>query len=319
MAQPHSLAPKSEPNPLLFLLAFAAIYIIWGSTFLAIRFAVQTMPPLLMMGTRHLVAGTILLAWMLFRSDVRPEPRLWLSAAFAAAFCFLGCHGLLAWAELRVPSGLAALLAATLPIWMVVLARMRGQEHELTPKVLAGIVLGLAGVAVLVPFSLHGQQRALFFSAMAIVVGEILWAIGAIYSRGVKTETSVMTFAAMQMFMGGIQLCLVGLVFGEGSRVHAADFTPLSVASLLFLIIFGSLVTFTAYTWLLKVSSPAVVSTHSYVNPVVAVFLGWTLANEKVTARTTIGTVIVLASVALTSLRKKETKVKKIAAEAAAS
>ena len=318
MEQPRSLAPKPEPKTLTFLLAFAAIYIIWGSTFLAIRFAVQTLPPLLMMGSRHLVAGAILLAWMLFRSDVRPEPRLWLSASFAAAFCFLGCHGLLAWAELRVPSGLAALLAATLPIWMVVLARVRGQEHELTPKVLAGIFLGLAGVAILVPFSIHGQQRAVFLSAMAIVVGEILWAVGAIYSRGVKTKTSVMTFAAMQMLVGGIQLCLVGLVFGEGSRVHAADFTPLSVASLLFLIVFGSLVTFTTYTWLLKVSSPAVVSTHSYVNPLVAVFLGWILANEKVTSRTMTGTVIVLASVALTSVRKKqESKSKAKVAEAA--
>ncbi len=158
-----------------------------------------------------------------------------------------------------------------------------------------------------------------YFSARwRIVVGEVLWATGAIYSRGVKTKTSVMTFAAMQMFVGGIQLCFVGLLFGEGSRVHVADFTPLSVASLLFLIIFGSLVTFTAYTWLLKVSSPAVVSTHSYVNPLVAVLLGWMLANERVTARTMIGTVIILASVALTSLRKKRAPdTDQLAAEAA--
>jgi drug/metabolite transporter (DMT)-like permease len=318
MEKPRSLAPNPEPDTLTFLLAFAAIYIIWGSTFLAIRFAVQTMPPLLMMGTRHLVAGAILLPWMLTRSDVRPEPRLWLSATFAAAFCFLGCHGLLAWAELRVPSGLAALLAATLPIWMVLLARVRGQEHELTPKVLAGIFLGLAGVAILVPFGIHGHQRAVFLSAMAIVVGEVLWAVGAIYSRGVKTKTPVMTFAAMQMFLGGIQLWVVGLLFGEGSRIHAADFTPLSVLSLLFLIVFGSLVTFTAYTWLLKVSSPAVVSTHSYVNPLVAVFLGWILANERVTVRTILGTVIILASVALTSMRRKREPVTNdLAAEAA--
>jgi drug/metabolite transporter (DMT)-like permease len=317
MEKLRRLAPKSEPKTLTFLLAFAAIYIIWGSTFLAIRFAVQTMPPLLMMGTRHLIAGAILLGWMLFRNDVRPEPRLWLSAAVAAAFCFLGCHGLLAWAELRVPSGLAALLAATLPIWMVILARARGQEHELTPKVLAGIFLGLAGVAILVPFGIHGHQRAVFLSAMAIVVGEVLWAVGAIYSRGVKTKTSVMTFAAMQMFVGGIQLSVVGLLFGEGSRVHTTDFTPLSVFSLLFLIIFGSLVTFTAYTWLLKVSSPAVVSTHSYVNPLVAVLLGWMLANEKVTTRTMMGAAIILASVALTSVGKKaEPKAEQIAAEA---
>lgn len=305
MATSRSLSQESEPSTFAFLLAFAAIYVIWGSTFLAIRFAVETLPPLLMMGSRHLVAGSILLTWMLVHSDVRPEPRLWFSALFSGAFCFLGCHGLLAWAELRVPSGLAALLAATLPIWMVLLARIRGQEHELTPKVLTGIFLGLGGVAILVPFSLHGHGRAEFLSAMAIVLGEILWAVGAIHSRGVETSTPPTIFAAMQMVLGGIMLCSLGLLLGEGGRVHTADFTTRSILSLLFLIVFGSLITFSAYTWLLKVSSPALVSTHSYVNPLVAVFLGWVMAGEKITGRTLLGTLIVLASVSLTSVRKK--------------
>ncbi|HLH06975.1 MAG TPA: EamA family transporter [Terriglobales bacterium] len=318
MATPRSLAPISKPNPVTFLLAFAAIYLVWGSTFLAIRFAVKTLPPLVMMGTRHLIGGGILLGWMLRRKDARPEPRLWLAAIFSGAFCFLGCHGLLAWAELRVPSGLAALLAATLPIWMVLLARARGHENELTPKVLVGIALGLSGVAILVPFSVRGSGRAEFVSAMAIVAGEVLWAVGAIYSRGVKTRTPLTSFAAMQMVAGGAMLFALGLLFGEGSRVHLADFTPLAVVSLLFLIFFGSLLTFTAYTWLLQVSSPAVVSTHSYVNPVVAVFLGWTLAGEKVTARTMLGAGIILASVALTSIRpKRELPSEELATEAA--
>jgi drug/metabolite transporter (DMT)-like permease len=280
------------------MLAFAAIYVIWGSTFLAIRFAVQTIPPLLLMSARHLCAGLLLFGWLRLRGMERPEPRLWLDALISSMFCFLGCHGLLAWAEIYVPSGLAALLSGSLPVWMVLLARARGQESELTPKVLSGIALGFAGLAILVPLGLRGDRRELA-GAIAIVVCEMLWAVGAIYSRGIRTRTPPATFAAMQMLCGGVLLGAAGLAFGEGSRVTAAAFTARSVLSLAFLIVFGSLVAFTAYTWLLQVSSPAIVSTHSYVNPVVAVFLGWAMAGERVTLRTIAGTGVILASVAL--------------------
>lgn len=303
------ISRTDKPGTLALMAAFAAIYLIWGSTFLAIRFAVETLPPLLMMGTRHLIAGTLLLGWiLLIKRQTRPEPTLWLHALIAGGFCFLGCHGLLAWAEIRIDSGLAALLSSTLPIWMVLLARARGQERELTPGILTGIALGLLGVAVLIPFKFAASQKEQWLSALAIIVCEMLWAMGAIYSRGVKTTTPATTFAAMQMICGGSLLWLVGAGIGEVGHVGVQAFTLKSVLSLLFLIIFGSLVTFTAYTWLLKVSSPAVVSTHSYVNPVVAVVLGWALANEQVTARTLLGAAIVLGSVFLIS-RKKEVEV----------
>jgi len=255
-----------------------------------------------MMGTRHLSAGLLLFAWQAARGQWRPERRLWRSAMFSGAFCFLGCHGLLAWAELRVPSGLAALLAATLPMWMVLLARLWGQGSELTPKVLSGIALGFAGVAILIPLGAGTPWEGL--SAMAIIASEVLWAVGAIYARGVKSPTPPSTFAAMQMLCGGAQLWVAGLAFGEGSNLHAAAFTARSVLSLAFLIVFGSLLAFTAYTWLLQHVSPAVVSTHSYVNPLAAVLLGWAAAGERVTSRTVLGTVIILASVALVSLRR---------------
>jgi drug/metabolite transporter (DMT)-like permease len=296
----------AKPQTLALLAAFACIYIIWGSTFLAIRFAIETLPPLLMMGTRHLVAGGLLLGWILLvRRESKPEPRLWLSALVAGGFCFLGCHGLLSWAELRISSGLAALLSATLPISMVVLARVRGQERELTPRILSGIFIGLIGVAILIPFKFSVDQRAEWMSALAIILCEVFWAVGAIYSRGVKTSTPPTTFAAMQMICGGGMLWLVGLIFGEAGHLTAAAFTAKSVLSLLFLIIFGSLITFSAYTWLLKVSSPAIVSTHSYVNPIVAVILGWALAGEQFTPRTLIGAAIVLGSVFLISRKKQ--------------
>ncbi len=296
----------NKPSTLALMAAFGAIYFIWGSTFLAIRFAVETLPPLLMMGTRHLIAGSLLLGWLLLlRREEKPDASLWVHAFVAGGFCFLGCHGLLAWAELHINSGLAALLSATLPISMVVLARVRGQERELTPRVLTGIALGLIGVGVLIPFKFSLGQKEEWLSAMAIILAEILWAVGAIYSRGVKTSTPATTFAAMQMVCGGTLLWLVGTAFGETSQVSVAAFTAKSVFSLLFLIIFGSLLTFTAYTWLLKVSSPAIVSTHSYVNPVVAVVLGWALAGEEFKTRTLVGAAIVLGSVFLIS-RKKE-------------
>lgn len=296
-----------KPATVALMAAFAAIYLIWGSTFLAIRFAVQTLPPLLMMGTRHLVAGALLLGWLLLvRKEARPDPRLWLSALVAGGFCFLGGHGLIAWAELRVNSGLTALLSASLPIFMVVLARVRGQERELTPRILSGITLGLMGVALLIPFRFSADQRAEWISALGIIVAEVFWAMGAIYSRGVKTSTPATTFAAMQMICGGVLLWAVGIGFGEAGQLSWQAFTARSVLSLGFLIIFGSLVAFTAYTWLLQVSSPAVVSTHSYVNPVVAVALGWAMAGEQFSARTLIGAGIVLGSVFLISTRKKE-------------
>ena len=296
---------NAKPGTLALISAFAAIYLVWGSTFLAIRFAVETLPPLLMMGTRHLIAGALLLPWLLFvRREAKPEPRLWLHASIAGAFCFLGCHGLLAWAEMHINSGLAALLSATLPISMVVLARVRGQERELTPRILTGIALGLIGVALLIPFKFAASQKEEWLGALAIILAEILWAVGAIYSRGVKTSTAPTTFAAMQMLCGGALLLVVGSAWGEVGHVDAAAFTAKSVLSLAFLIIFGSLLAFTAYTWLLKVSSPAIVSTHSYVNPVVAVFLGWALAGEHFTARTLAGAAIVLGSVFLISRKK---------------
>lgn len=233
-----------------------------------------------MMGTRHLAAGLLLLLWLRARRGERPGRRLWRPALCASAFCFLGCHGLLAYAEMSVESGLAALLAGSLPIWMVLLARLWGQKSELTPKVLSGIGLGMVGLAILVPFGFSGQRQELT-GALAILVSEVLWAVGVIYARGIKIRgVSVSMFAAMQMVCGGALLWVTGLGLGEAAQLNAASFTARSMLSLGFLIVFGSLITFTAYTWLMQVSSPALVSTHSYVNPLVAVLLGWAIAGR---------------------------------------
>ncbi len=294
----------SRHSTVKLLLAFGAIYFIWGSTFLAIRFAVEAFPPLLTMAARHLSAGLLLFGWLATRKGrLRVDPRLWPAAFVSGGCCFLGCHGLLAWAEMRLDSGLAALLSSSLPIWMVLLAALLRQESELSPRVLSGIALGFVGVAMLIPMDFKGQQPE-GLRALAVLAAEVLWAVGAIYGRGVNARGSAFTFAAMQMLSGGLLLAVVGLGLGEGGRLHAADFTLRAVLSLAFLILLGSLVAYSAYVWLLQVSSPAIVSTHSYVNPLVAVLLGWAFAHEAITWRTALGTAVILVSVALVSIRK---------------
>lgn len=281
------------------LLAFFAIYVIWGSTYLAIRFAVEGMPPLLMMGARHLTAGALLLGLLLLRGERLPVRGAWGAALIGGALQFLGGHGLLAWAEVRVSSGLAALLIACEPLVMVVLARLAGQER-LSLRTVGALSLGTAGIAVLFE---TGARQGSAAAAGAVLLAALFWSLGAIYARSVGSASAVM-FAALQMLLGGALLLAVGSAGGE--RVHLAQVSLRSLASLAYLIVFGSLLAFSAYTWLMKVTTAARVSTHCYVNPIVAVFLGWALAGERVTTNMLIGTAIVTASVVLVTLEKRE-------------
>jgi drug/metabolite transporter (DMT)-like permease len=282
------------------LAAFFAIYVIWGSTYLAIRFAVEGLPPLLMMGARHLTAGALLLGFLFVRGEKTPGRAAWSAALIGGVLQFLGGHGLLAWAEVRVSSGLAALLIAAEPLVMVVLARLAGQER-LSARTLGALALGMAGVAVLFE---TGAQQGSVWGAAAVLIAGLLWSVGAIYARGVRSGTSTAMFAGMQMLLGGILLLLVGGAAGE--RVHVADVSTRSLVALVYLILFGSLAAFSAYTWLMQVTTAARVTTHCYVNPIVAVFLGWALAGERVTTNMLVGTAIVIASVVLVTMSKKE-------------
>lgn len=281
------------------LAAFFAIYVIWGSTYLAIRFAVESLPPLLMMGVRHLTAGVLLLGLLLVRGERLPGRGAWGAALIGGALQFLGGHGLLAWAEVRVSSGLAALLIACEPLLMVLLARLAGQER-LSLRTVGALALGVVGVAVLFE---TGARQGSALSAAAVLLAAVCWSLGAIYARGINSASAVM-FAALQMLLGGFLLLAVGGASGE--RVHLAAVSLRSLAALIYLIIFGSLLAFSAYTWLMKVTTAARVTTHCYVNPIVAVFLGWALAGERVTTSMLIGTAIVIASVVLVTLGKKE-------------
>lgn len=300
----------SGVTTLRLLAAFFAIYVIWGSTYLAIRFAVEGLPPLLMMGARHLTAGALLLGVLLVRREKMPGRAAWGAALIGGALQFLGGHGLLAWAEVRVSSGLAALLVAAEPLVMVVLARLAGQER-LSLRTVGALALGAVGVAVLFE---TGARQGSVWGAAAVLAAGMFWSVGAIYARGVRSNTSTAMFAGMQMLVGGIMLLLVGGAAGE--RVRVAEVSQRSLWALGYLIIFGSLVAFSAYTWLMKVTTAARVTTHCYVNPIVAVFLGWALAGERVTTNMLVGTAIVIASVALVTVSKKEERY--VAAEMAA-
>jgi drug/metabolite transporter (DMT)-like permease len=304
LSQPKVEKPRFPPR-VRIALGFAAIYLIWGSTYLGIRYAVDTIPPLLMMGVRHFVAGALVYAWVRRRGTPAPQVKQWGYALIAGVFLFLGGHGVLAWAEQKVPSGLAALLCATLPLWTVLLSRLDGRERKLHIRAWAGLLLGFAGVALLIGPSALGRRLDLLAIA-AVLSSALLWAVGTSYTRAVRLPASTVLSAAMQMISGGAMLLIVGLLAGEGMRVHFASITLRSVLSLGYLIVFGSIIAFTVYVWLVTLSSPSRISTYAYVNPVVAVLLGWAVAGEALGVRTLAATAIILAGVALVSTRRKQ-------------
>ena len=292
-----------RPSTTSLIAAFAAIYLIWGSTYLGIRYAIETIPPLLMMGIRHLIAGTLLYAWARWRGTPAPRLREWIYPAIIGPLLFLGGHGSLAWAEQRVPSGIAALLVATLPMWIVVLARVSGTERHLTRPSLAGLVLGFLGVLVLFgPDALRHNGDLNLIGAVAVLFGTFIWAAGTIYMRNVNMPASPLLSSSMQMLTGGASLILTATLVGESHNFNFAAVSGTSWFALAYLILFGSIIAFTAYTWLHMVAPPSRVATYAYVNPVVAVLLGWAFASEPINRYTWIAMIGILAGVALVNV-----------------
>ena len=289
-----------DPKRAKLVAAFAAVYVLWGSTYLAIRFGVETLPPFLMAGTRHLTAGLLLFAWTRIRGEPRPDRGNWRTAFFVGGLMLLGGNGLVTWAEKRVPSGLAALIVASVPLWM---ALIDGVQKRVRPRlpVVVGLLAGLGGLLMLVaPGRFAGNGRPDLLGAGALLLAALCWTTGSLYSRHhARLPQSVLTSTAMQMIGGGTLLWLVGLAAGEGARLDLQAVSARSLLSLAYLIVFGSLVAFSAYVWLLRVTTPARVSTYAYVNPVVAVFLGWAFAGEAVTLRIALATIAIVGSVAL--------------------
>lgn len=291
--------PEKEAPAGRVILAFAAIYLLWGSTYLGIRYAVETLPPFLMAGTRHMTAGLILYAWTRHRGGPRPTARDWRLAAGIGALMLLGGNGLVSWAEQRVPSGLAALIVASVPLWMTVLEAAHRRQAP-SRAVIAGLILGILSLGWLVaPGRFGGNGHVDGLGAAALLLAALSWAIGSLYSRVAKLSVSTFTAVAMEMIAGGLVLWGAGLLVGEGARLDPSAVSLRSGLALGYLILFGSLAGFSAYMWLLTVTTPARVSTYAYVNPIVAVFLGWAVAGEAVTLRTGLATLGIVGAVAL--------------------
>lgn len=289
----------NAPSRTNIVIAFAAVYIVWGSTYLAIRFAVDTLPPFLMAGTRFLVSGSILYFWVSMRGAEKPTLPQWRSAAIVgAALLFLG-NGAVSWAEQFVPSGITALIIAVSPVWFLLFDWWH-RGYQPTIGAGAGLVLGTLGVGLLIdPANIIGGQEIHPLGAAVLVLATMFWAGGSLYSRGSQLPANPFLATAMEMISGGAFCVLAGITGGELSDFDLASITPSSVLSLGYLIAFGSLIGFTAYIWLLRHVQPSIVSTYAYVNPIIAVILGWMIADEELGPRIVLAAVIIVAAVAL--------------------
>jgi len=280
--------------------AFASIYVIWGSTYLAIRYAVETIPPFVMGGVRFLVSGTILYLWSRYRGAPKPTRIHWRNAIVAGGFLLLGGNGAVIWAEQFVPSGLTALLVSILPFWLVIIEWVRPPRRRPSGAVLVGLILGFVGIIVLVgPSSAGGHGNVAPIGAMVLILGSLSWAIGSFWSRDAQLPESGLLTTGMEMLGGGALLMMVGALSGEFAQLDVHAISKASAVGLLYLVTFGSLLGFTSYIWLLDKVSPARLGTYAYVNPLVAVMLGWAIAGERLSIRTGIAAAIVICAVAL--------------------
>jgi drug/metabolite transporter (DMT)-like permease len=299
-------------------IALLAVYLIWGSTYLAIRVAVQTVPPFLMGGVRFIIAGGLMYAVLRLRGAAKPTRRHWMAATVIGGLLILGGNGGIVWAEQYIPSGLAALLVASEPLWVVVVDWIRPRGSRPLAAEVFGLLLGFAGVAWLIsPAQLVGGSVEVHpVGALVVVVAALSWAIGSVYSRHTPSPESQFLATAMKMLCGGTLLLLLGASTGELGRFATATITPASMVAWAYLIVFGSWIGFVAYIWLLKNTTLARASTYAYVNPIVAVVLGWLILDEPLTLRVVAAAGVIVGSVVIITLARKP--VKTITAEHAA-
>ena len=289
----------AEVSPRLkLILAFAAVYLIWGSTYLGIRIGIESIPPFLMAGARFVVAGALLYIWTRMRGEPPPTRVHWKSAAIIGLMLLLVGNGALSWAEQLIPSGIAALIVAISPVWFVALEWMQGGTRP-SAGVGVGLLLGTAGIMVLIdPADLVGGVHVDILGAVVLLLASICWAAGSIYSRRATLPSSPMLATGMEMLAGGAALLLLSAVSGELRSFQFSAVTPRSFVAVAYLTIFGSLIGFTSYIWLLRATTPALASTYAYVNPVVAVLIGWLIADEALNGHIAASAVLIVGAVA---------------------
>ncbi len=280
-------------------IAFGAIYFIWGSTYLAIHYALESIGPFLMMGLRSFLAGGVLYLWSTGHGEKVGREEWRPLIAIAVLFFVIG-HGSLAWGQQRVPSGLAALLIASEPLWMALIERLSVRNFHLQLRQITGLIFGFAGIVLLIaPTGGWNAGDAPMLSAAAIVTGAFSWCIGAVYSRLAKTPKSNTLAAGVELMIGGIVLLVIAFLRGEVKQAWLHGITLQSTLALCYLIVFGSIIAFSAYVWLLGVTTATRISTHTYINPLIALFLGWTMADETISFRMLIAAGVIMVSVYL--------------------
>lgn len=295
---------NQQRSKIIMLGAFIAIYFVWGTTYLAIKYAVETIPPFMMMGLRSLTAGVVLYAWGRLRGDTNVTRKELPSLILIGLLFFVIGHGLLAWCQKTVPSGVAALLVASEPIVIALFEPIFTKEGRMGKRTLLGMFFGLAGIVVLVLPRGFDFKNANLLGSFGILVGASSWASGAIYSRVASLPKSPLITGGLQLLFGGLMLLVVSVLFGEWDAVKFSQVTVRSWLGLAYLIVFGSIITFSAYTWLLTVTSATKISTHTFINPVVAVLVGWAFAGEALSGAMLVATVLIVISVYLILFRK---------------
>lgn len=291
MFKPNQYSTRTQ-----MILAFLAIYIIWGSTYMAIKVAIDTVPPFMMTAARFLVAGLGMYAVLRMTGTSRPTLRNWVECSLIGTLLLAFGTGGVVIAEKYVPTGMVSLLVAMVPVYVAVLEHIsKGMPNK---KTLLGLLLGTVGIVVLIgPNSLMGHSSINWMGVGAVLLGSFSWAAGSVYSRKAQLPSSMMLSTAMQMICGGLVLALISVATGEHTAVEVSKISLNSVLAFVYLIVFGSLVGFSAYVWLLKNVSPSKVSTYAYVNPIIAVFLGWAMAGEQVTMQTFFAAAAILPAV----------------------
>ncbi len=302
---PTAGAESTKPPQWQLVLAFLCIYVVWGSTYLAMKFAVDTIPPFLMGATRFLIAGGLLVAWSVWRGRAQVSRAALQSAAIVGGLLLFWGNGSVAWSAQRVPSGMMSLLVATVPLYMVLIEGARGRKPTFAQ--LVGVAIGLVGVSLLVLPADGSWRNAPVdpVGAAVLALGSFAWTAGSLYSRTATQAPYAPMASGLQMLCGGAMLLVLGIASGETARLSLDLMSPRSMWAVAYLIVFGSLVGFSTYMWLLQKASPSAVGTYAYVNPAVAVLLGVVLAGEKVPARGVLAMSVIVGGVALVSLAPK--------------
>ncbi len=292
------------------VVAFAAIYTIWGTTYLAIRIAVETIPPFLMAGVRFLLAGSLTFAFLRARGVPVPNRLQWRSAAILGAFLLVGGNGFVTWSEQQVPSGMAALVVATEPLWIALFDWVIFKGVRPGKKMVFGLVLGFLGIGLLIGPEQFGGTGTIHVSSLFILfMAPIMWSLGSLYTRQANLPENLFMATAVEMLAGGFLLIIAGLLTGEATRLNLAAISTRSLAAMGYLTVFGSIVAFTAYVWLLKNVQASKVATYTFVNPVIAVFLGWLILSEAITPQMLVAVPSIILAVVLITTQTAKKKI----------